>query len=53
MSRCSGYGYDCGDASAHPENRYREPDAPVCLHCSKEYAEEGSDYCEDCEVIDE
>ena len=50
MSRCSGYGYDCGDASAHPENRYREPDEPVCKHCSIEYAEEGSDYCEDCEA---
>lgn len=53
MSRCSGYGYDCGDSSAHPENRYREPSPRFCAECVLGDAVEGSDLCEDCEVKDE
>ena len=50
MSRCSGHGYDCGDSSAHPENRYREPSPRFCAECVLGDAVEGSDYCEDCEA---
>ena len=48
MSRCSGYGYDCGDSSMHPERLYAEPDKPICFECDAEYADEESGLCEDC-----